>query len=157
MEKSPSSFDRIALGQARTCYEEAHSIDRFDLYAALNLSRLELLLSKWDFSKIETAKKGFAKYTTLCQFAVADSPDDYWRKFDLMDSLLFSGCFEEAIVICDTAISSTPKEERNDILTSVVKPITDLIAIGLLDDDTLSYAKRIEQKLKEAIANANSH
>ncbi len=151
MKNAPQSFDDTALKQSRECYAQAHALDKYNLYSSLNVSRLDLLLSKWESSRANLAKEGFSKQVHLCHHEVQESPNDFWRKFDLMDSLLFSGKYVEAISECENAISNVPMNERNDVLPSVLGPLENFISAGVLDSDTLSATELIVQKIQSAI------
>jgi tetratricopeptide (TPR) repeat protein len=85
MLRAPSSYDEHALQESRESYAKALSLDKHDLYSGLNVAKLDLLLSKWEPIKADSAKERFSKQVNLCRFEVDQSPDDYWRRFDLAD------------------------------------------------------------------------
>lgn len=105
MSGAPANFDVDSLLKSRESYSQAHSLNKYDLYSGLNVCRLDLLLSKWHPEKQLEAKNGFNKQIHLSRFAVEEDPKDYWRRFDLVDTLLFSDQHDEALVACDEAIA----------------------------------------------------
>ncbi len=150
MSGAPTTFDQGALLQSRDSYAEAHAIARFDLYSALNVSRLDLLLSKWEPSRAAAAKEGFAKQVHLCRHMALESPTDYWRRFDLADALLFSGEHAEALRVCDEAIALVPAEARPDTLASVLGPLNNYVAAAVLNGTLMADAKTMIEKLELA-------
>jgi tetratricopeptide (TPR) repeat protein len=150
MARGPSDFDRESLVQSRECYARAHGINRFDLYAALNVSRLDLLLSKWDETRRQAAKEGFAKQVHLCRFMAGEAPGDFWRRFDLAEALLFSGEREAALETFDEAVALVPGEARADNLASVLGPLENYVSAGVLDEDLSGAVNAIIAKLKIA-------
>lgn len=150
MAQAPGSYDRKALEEARDSYNEAHKINRFDLYSGLNVARLNLLLSKWDSKLFDQAKEGFRKQVYLCRHTVEEDPTDYWRLFDLADALLFSGEYEEAQAVFDKAIELIPIEEREDKLLSVLGPLRDYLTAGVLNAALRVQVEEIVNKLETA-------
>jgi tetratricopeptide (TPR) repeat protein len=150
MAGAPANFDQGALRQSRDSYAEAHAVDRFDLYSALNVSRLDVLLSKWEPQRAMAAREGFAKQVYLCRFMAQESPKDYWRRFDLADALLFSGELTQALDAFDDAIALVPVEARANTLTSVLGPLRNYVTAGVLDETLLAHVNIIIQKLELA-------
>lgn len=150
MAGAPGNLDQGALRQARDSYAEAHAINKYDLYSALNISRLDLLLSKWETQHAEAARDGFARQVHLCRFMTQESPQDYWRHFDLAEALLFSGELAEALATFDKAVALVPVEARADTLTSVLGPLRDYVAAGVLDEGLLANVKTVIEKLEAA-------
>ncbi len=143
MIEAPNSFNRKYLEEARDSYTEAHNINRYDLYSGLNVARLSLLLSKWDKALFEQAQEQFKKQILLCRFAVQESPNDFWRMFDLADALLFSGDAEEAYQFYNRAVDLIPKDERKDKLDSVINPFKDFIAANILDENQMAKVQKV--------------
>ncbi len=149
MLEAPHSLNQKYLDEARNSYDEAHRLDNFNLYAGLNVARLNVLLSKWDPSLLEQAKEQFRKQIYLCRHAVQQSQTDYWRVFDLADALLFSGEYSEAQSLYTTAIELIPKDERPDKLTSVLNPFLDFIEAKVLDGVLLSEVEKIVNTIRK--------
>lgn len=139
MQNAPSAYDRKSLEEAHDSYQSAHSINKYDLYAGLNVARLDVLLSKWEPQRRDQAKEEFRKQISLCRYAVDDNPKDYWRRFDLADALLFSGEYEESGETLKSAIKAIPDDERIDTVSTVLGPMQDY-----LNADVLDSALRVE-------------
>lgn len=154
MVGAPTTFDIDSLLNSRRSYSEAHTLNRFDLYSGLNVCRLDLLLSKWHPEKQVDAKQGFARQVHLCRFAVAEDPQDYWRRFDLVDALLFSDQHAEAIEACDDAIALVPGDARRDVLPSVLGPLDNLLTVGVLDSSTAAATNVVVGRLRGAMPSA---
>lgn len=150
MAKAPAEMDEAALLQSRESYERAHDINHFDLYAALNICRLDLLLSKWDTNRAQVAQSGFSRQIFLCQHMVGEAPKDFWRHFDLTDAFLFSRKFKEAFEACDAAIALVDIDKRADTLETVLGPLRNYVAAGVLDEELLSNVKAMIARLEKA-------
>jgi tetratricopeptide (TPR) repeat protein len=151
MSGAPANIDVDSLLKSRESYSQAHSLNKYDLYSGLNVCRLDLLLSKWHPEKQLEAKNGFTKQIHLSRFAVEEDPKDYWRRFDLVDTLLFSDQHDEALVACDEAIALVPAEERKDVLPSVIGPLESFVTAGVLENSTKAVTELIIGKLREAV------
>jgi tetratricopeptide (TPR) repeat protein len=134
MQNAPRTYDRKSLEEAYDSYESAHSINRYDLYAGLNVARLDALLSRWEPLRLDRAKEKFRKQISLCRYAVDDNPKDYWRRFDLADALLFSGGYEESNKVLGNAINIIPEDERRDTVSTVLGPMQDYLNADVLDN-----------------------
>lgn len=152
MAKAPNLFDPKALEEARESYSQAHRLDKYNLYAALNIARLDLLLSKWDAGRLATAKEGFRKQRHLCRFAVEENPEDYWHQFDLGDALLFSDEYDEAQKVFADAVALIPVAIRKDTLLSVLNPLRDYLTAGVLQGNLLTTVKKIVHDLETIIS-----
>ncbi len=151
MANAPQSYDKEALAEARTCYSKAHTLDQFDLYSGLNVPRLDLLLSKWEPTRAEEAKSGFTKQVFLCRHMVQQTPDDYWRRFDLADALLFSGEYAEADTAFDDAVDAVPDDEKADTIASVIGPLRNYQIAEVLDGALRDEVDKVIDKLKARI------
>lgn len=147
MSGAPDRYDKDALLESRTSYNRAHDLNRFDLYSGLNVARLDLVLSKWEPNRASDAKDGFFKQVNLCRYMVQQTPEDYWRRFDLADALLFSGNYSEAHSAYDDAGDLVPDEQRNDTLASVLGPLKSYVTAGVLDGPLLEEVKKVIAKL----------
>ena len=118
--------------------------------------KLDLLLSKWYPDKQLEAKQGFAKQVHLCRFAFEDAkPEEkYWRKFDLVDALLFPGEHDNVLKACEEAIAFVPKDERKDVLTSVLGPLQNILIVGVIDQPTTMILSQVVEKLRAQLVNA---
>jgi tetratricopeptide (TPR) repeat protein len=153
MAKAPASYDQKALEEARESYAHAHKLDGYNLYAGLNVARLDLLLSKWEPLRLPQAREAFRKQLNLCRFKVDEDPKDYWRHFDLADALLFCGCgqHDEALQVFDRAVELVPKERRKDTLQSVLGPLQDYLLAGVLQGALEEEVKRVVGRLEASI------
>jgi len=151
MAGAPDSYDRKALEDAHNSYQAANRLNRYDLYAGLNVARLDLLLSIWESERLEQAKEGFRKHIYLCRHMIEENPRDYWRYFDLVDALLFSGEYEEAHSVLNNAIKLLPDDRRQDIITSVVSPLRNYLTAGVAKATLSTEIKKIVDKLEVAV------
>lgn len=147
MSRSPDSYDKDALIESRTSYKKAHDLNGFDLYSGLNVARLDLLLSKWEPNRANDAKAGFSKQVHLCRHMVQQAPEDYWRRFDLADALLFSGDYSEAHLAYDAAVRLVPDDQQNDTIASVLGPLMNYTTAGILTGELLEEVKKVITKL----------
>ncbi len=147
-------YDTTALSESRDSYAEAHRLQPYDLYSALNVARLDILLSKWDPGLLARGQREFENEKFLCQHMVQQEPDDWWRRFDLGDALLFSGATAEARDVYEQAISLVPEHQRKDVLGSVLGPMTDLITAQVLDGDLLAEVKYVIALIERAMPTA---
>lgn len=147
MADAPQSYNKDVLVEARTCYSKAHALNQFDLYSGLNVPRLDLLLSKWEPTRAGEAQAGFSKQVFLCRHMVQQTPDDYWRRFDLSDALLFSGDYAEADTAYDDAVNAVPDDEKADIIASVIGPLRNYQTADVLDGTLRDEVKKVIDKL----------
>jgi tetratricopeptide (TPR) repeat protein len=147
MSGAPERYDKEALLKSRNSYNRAHELNQFDLYAGLNVARLDLVLSKWDPGRKNLAKEEFTNQVDLCRFMAKKTPEDYWRRFDLADALLFSGDYQGAHSAYDDAIDLVPADRRRDVFGSVLGPLRDYITAGVLDSEVLEEVKKVIAKL----------
>jgi tetratricopeptide (TPR) repeat protein len=154
MSGAPATIDVDSLLKSRESYSQAHSLNKYDLYSGLNVCRIDLLLSKWHPEKQLEAKNGFIKQIHLSRFAVEEDPKDYWRRFDLVDTLLFSDQQSEALIACDEAIALVPVEARKDVLLSVIGPLESFVIAGVLENSTKAATELIVGKLRAAATRA---
>ncbi|ADB41549.1 tetratricopeptide repeat protein [Spirosoma linguale] len=152
MIEAPNSFNQKNLEEARDSYVEAHKINRYDLYSGLNIARLNILLSKWDKTLLTQAQEQFKKQVLLCRFAVQEDSNDYWRLFDLADTLFLSGEYGEAYQVYDKAISLIPKEERKDKLSSVIDPFQNYLSASVFSGVYIDEIQKIIHTLTTAMA-----
>lgn len=150
MEHAPDFYNWKILEEARYSYDEAHKINKYDLYSGLNVARLNLLLSKWDAALLTKAKEGFRKQIHLCRHTVEEYPNDYWRLFDLADALLFSNEYKEARIIFQSAVELIPKDERKDKILSVLGPLRDYQTANVLDETLRSQVNEVVEFLELA-------
>lgn len=150
MAGAPKVYDQKSLEEARNSYYEAHKLDKYDIYSALNVARLDILLSKWDANLLDRAKEGFRKQVHLCRHRVEEEPDDYWRRFDLADALLFSQQYDEAYKVITDAIEVVPKDKRTDTITSVLGPLRNYLTADVVSGDLRVQTERIINTLEAA-------
>ena len=154
MSGAPATFDVDSLLRSRESYSQAHSLNKYDLYSGLNICRIDLLLSKWYPERRLEAKNGFTKQIHLSRFAVEEDPKDYSRRFDLVDTLLFSDRQADASIACDEAIDLVPVEARKDVFPSVIGPLESFVTAGVLDNSTKVATELILGKLRAAAVSA---
>lgn len=147
---APDCYDKDALLESRTSYNRAHDLNRFDLYSGLNVARLDLLLSKWEPTRAIEARNGFCKQVYLCYHMVQQTPEDYWRRFDLADALLFSSNYDKAHSAYDDAVRFVPEQLLKDTITSVLGPLKNYVTADILDSHLLEEVKKVIVKLDES-------
>jgi Flp pilus assembly protein TadD len=147
-------YDNAALSESRDSYAEAHRLQPYDLYSALNVARLDILLSKWDPALLAQGQDEFKNEEFLCRHLVQQKPVDWWRRFDLGDALLFSGASTEARGVYGQAINLIPEDQRKDALGSVLGPLADLITAQVLDGDLLAEVKYVVAMIERAMPTA---
>ena len=76
--------------------------------------------------------------------------DDYWRLFDLADALLFSGEPEESVTLFNRAVGLVPIDERKDKLLSVLGPLRDYLAAGVLNEPLRGKVEEVVNGLESA-------
>jgi len=147
-------YDNAALSESRDSYAEAHRLEPYDLYSALNVARLDILLSKWDPALLAQGQDEFKNEEFLCRHLVQQKPVDRWRRFDLGDALLFSGAATEARGVYGQAINLIPEDQRKDTLGSVLGPLADLITAQVLDGDLLAEVKYVVAMIERVMPTA---
>jgi len=147
---SPGPFDRKTLEEARHSYEQAFVLERYDLYAALNVARTDVLLCRWEADRLDQAKQAFSKAEHLCRYAVSENPIDYWRQFDLADILMFSSNYDESQKVCEKAIALIPELERKDKILSVLGPLRDYLDLDSIKGNLRIAIRNIVKTLDGA-------
>ncbi len=107
-------------------YRRSQQLNRHSTYAGLNVLRLLLLLEASANKApvdIEEYKK---RMYFLCAFEVTDSHmnaenEQWWRKFDLADVMVFRNEGNEALHVYKEAINSIPVPVRADTLISPIR------------------------------------
>ena len=150
MSGAPKVYDQKSLEEARDSYQQAHELNKYDSYSALNVARLDILLSKWHPELLDRAKRGFRKQVHLCRYRLEDEPDDYWRKFDLADALLFSEQYEEAYQVMTSAIELVPEAKLKDTIPSVMDPLQDYLVADVVSGELRNQVERIIKTLETA-------
>jgi tetratricopeptide (TPR) repeat protein len=120
----------ISLREARECYSKAEALNPYNLYAALNVCRLDLALSRWEPTKFQDAVDGFTSRLPLCQYEASRKPDDSWLQFDLAEALLFAGRLQESKATYSMVTGKLLPEQRDDILRSVRGPLEGYLLLG---------------------------
>jgi tetratricopeptide (TPR) repeat protein len=152
MAGAPHRYDQKALEEARESYHQAHKLDKYNLYAGLNVARLDLLLSKWNAGRLAQAKEGFRKQIHLCRHAVEENPQDYWRQFDLGDALLFSDEYDEAQKVFANAVTLIPAAERQDKLLSVLGPLRAYLTSQIFQGTLQAMVQEIVRDLEATVS-----
>ncbi len=157
------SYDRIALSEARDSYAKARELKKSDLarlYPALNVARIDILLSKWEAGRLAQGQEEFRKEINLCRQAIEDEmedePDYLYNRFNLGDALLFSGPDPEARRVYQEAIDTVPRDRRADTLRSVLGPMHDMIRAQVLSGDLLAELEQVITMLEGAMREAEA-
>jgi tetratricopeptide (TPR) repeat protein len=151
LREAPNSIDFDALGNARKRYDAATKREPYDTYSLLNVSKLDLMLSKVDKSRLPTAMEQYNKLKPLCEFNVAQSPKDPWRRFDLSESHLFSQDPARFHDLYREGIDTVPQEHCKSYLTSVASPLQELLTLQVLSGDLKARVEEICRLLDERI------
>jgi tetratricopeptide (TPR) repeat protein len=150
MRNAPVDYDAGALKESRYSYKTAHDINTYDIYSGLNVARLDVLLSRWQYDLTDQAAAEFSRELNLCRVAVTDAPDDFWRQFDLAEALLFVGSYDEAKRVWRRAIDLVPGPERRDRLSSVLSPLMAYLDAGVVTGPTKSAVEMFVADLRTA-------
>ena len=138
LANAPHEYDRHTLEESLGQYFVAYDVNHHDTYAGLNVAKSKLFLSKWDPQMSAEAEELFKKLYHLCAFESADCPDNYWRLFDLADTLVFQGQAESALATYTAAVVKVPKEERGDVLRSPQSSLSELAEANVLTEEVKS-------------------
>jgi tetratricopeptide (TPR) repeat protein len=134
LREAPRIYDWETLEGARQHYAEALELDRFNLYAGLNIVRLDLLLAKRGLQGERPARERVETLKHLCAYEAACSPENYWARFDWADTQLFSGEIEAGLSTYREAIELVPRAHRPAVLRSPVSTLQGLRDAGPLGD-----------------------
>jgi len=148
-ESGPGGWSIRDLKEAYTCYSNALRLDRFNIYAALNVARTGLILSRWDGAYREAAISMFGQQIHLALYVVSLEPENAWRRFDLADCYLFTGDFERAEENVRDALDRVQPGKRRDTLASYVRPLNALLAIQVLDSKTSDFVQSFLGRVRQ--------
>lgn len=157
----PDAIDGKRLEAARDSYDRAAAISPRDTYPLLNVARIDMLLSRRDPARRETARAQFSKVLPLCQYelqeatevagragsGVKEKQDAAYKAFDHADCLLFSGRTDDGLDAYRTAIAAVPADLRQDILRSVAAGLDSIDAIASLEDDIAEAVRQVRSLL----------
>lgn len=150
---APHRCDWLMLQESAAQYQAALTLNRHDTYASLNLVRLGLLLGSsgeiqapWDLDAL------MEKTYYLCAFETVDQPGDYWRVFDLADTLLFRGQAKKSTEQYARAIALVPESHRADVLRSPLSALRELVTVGALKGRIGTSGQRIIGTLESEIS-----
>jgi tetratricopeptide (TPR) repeat protein len=159
LARSPdgSAFDWELLRESRDAYRRASQILGNDTYALVNEARLDLLLSATDPAMRQTALNRLRKLENLARFEA--EPDDAghrdpWKLLDLADTLLLTGRGSEGLAELLAAIDLIDPTERRSMLSSVIGPLRDFLAVDVLDEpaaEAVREAIKVCEKTIEAV------
>jgi hypothetical protein len=113
-------------------------------------------VSKWEPSRAKAAAEAFAKQVHLARFVVQEKTEDFWRTFDLADTLLFSGKSAEAFEEFDKAVALVRPEARRNVFSSVLGPLQNFITAEVLSGQLAEDVKTVIEKLQAASKAASS-
>jgi len=158
MYNAPDSYDKKALQESRDSYYKAHLLNEYELYFILNVHRIDLLLSKWEHDRARNAKEGFKENIFLCKHEVQKkkNQNNYWIRFDLADTLLFSGNYTEAQKAYDEALSIIPKKKLKDTVSSVLGPLHNYQISGVLEGQLNLEVNKVVDRLENVIKGMGS-
>ncbi len=135
MKELPDESGWDILRSAKNSYEKAEDIDENDMYAILNIAKLSVILSKKEPDLLDDAVHRFEIVRPLCQFKVHRRPNDYWERFNLADTYIFSDLKGEGTNKYKEAIDIVPKKYRKDVLSSVSSPLKNMLDLEVLPED----------------------
>lgn len=137
----PDGWNIRHLKEAYNCYENALRINKFDIYAALNIARTGLILSCWEEGYLESAKCIFEQQIYLAHYITSLEPDNVWRWLDLADCYLFTGNFEQAEAKIHSALERVQPDAHQDIMKSYTGPFKILLSLDVLDSKTREFVE----------------
>jgi tetratricopeptide (TPR) repeat protein len=140
-ESHPDGWSIRDLKEAYACYENALRLNRFDLYAALNVARTGLILSRWEADYRESAKSMFRQQIHLAHYVVGLEPDNAWRWFDLADCYLFTGELDRAEENVRGALDRVQADERQNTMESYLRPLMVFLNLSVLDPSTSQFVR----------------
>jgi tetratricopeptide (TPR) repeat protein len=148
LARAPAVYDEARLLEAYDCYRRATGIARYNTYPALNMVRLEFLLSR--FKSVKRSKTRLEGLYHLCSFKALENPDDYWALFDLADTELLLGR-NAGQHTYKRAIGAVPVDERGGILLSPKQPLLELLDAKVLTQKVANLAQRVVANLDQAM------
>lgn len=137
------------LSEALEKYEMAANIDKNNTYGLLNVAKLQLLLERIDPSYKHKAESYLRKIKFLSLAALEDDINEkYWKMFDLGDTLILLGEYEEGKKIYQEAYNSIPDDYKDSVMKSVTSSLSELFDIGVLNTDTMSCIESLLSQYK---------
>lgn len=154
---SGPKFDWEMLREARDAYHHASQLLGNDTYPLVNEARINLLLSAVEPGTRQAVLSRLRSLEYLARFQAYPEPPahrDPWKGFDLTDTLLLTGRVEEGLAELRSAIELTDSRDRESSLTSVIDPLGDYLAVGVLDEAIAEGVRRAIDVCKKAITAA---
>lgn len=146
-ETHPDGWSVRDLKESFSCYQNALRLNPFDIYAALNVARTGMILTRWDETYSELARRMFQQQIHLAQYVVSLEPDNAWRLLDLADCYLFTGEFEEAKEKLRSALERIQPEARQDTITSYLKPLMVLLNLDVVGPMTSEFIRHLAKEI----------
>jgi tetratricopeptide (TPR) repeat protein len=142
-ESHPDGWSVRDLKESYACYQNALRLNRFDLYAALNVGRTGLILSRWDEAYREAARRIFRQQIHLASYVVSLEPDNAWRWLDLADCYLFTGELAVAEENVRSALDRVQADRRQDTIASYLRPLHVCLQLEVLDSATSEFVRKL--------------
>ncbi|WP_097922044.1 tetratricopeptide repeat protein [Streptomyces sp. wa1063] len=153
-ERRPGSFDIAQLERSLTCYLKSGKLSGNNLYPLMNVARLELLLAGARKADTGPAIDRFKQLELLARFEAQNTGwSDPWALFDLADTMLLTGRREEGMAELRKAVALIPPEEQEPVLTSVIGPLEDVLAIdGLLSPEATDAVRQARAEYRRFLS-----
>lgn len=161
LARSPtgSAFHWGMLRESRDAYHRASQLLGNDTYPLVNEARVNLLLSAVEPSTRQAVLSRLRNLEYLARFQAYPDPPavrDPWKGFDLTDTLLLTGRVEEGLGELRSAIELTDPRDRESFLPSVIDPLSDYLAIDVLDEPTTQGVREAIDVCEKAIREAQA-
>lgn len=161
LARSPAgpAFHWGMLRESRDAYHRASRLLGNDTYPLVNEARVNLLLSAVEPGTHQAVLSRLRNLEYLARFQAYPDPParrDPWKGFDLADTLLLTGRVEEGIGELRSAIELTDPRDRESSLASVVDPLRDYLAVGVLDEPTAQGVRTAIDLCEKAIRAAQA-
>jgi tetratricopeptide (TPR) repeat protein len=149
-----SAFDWEMLRESRDSYHRASQLLGNDTYSLVNEARVDLLLSAVKPPNRPPVINRLRKLENLARFEAYPEPPlrrDPWKGFDLADTLLLTGGVEEGLAELRAAIKLIDPLDRESVLSSVIEPLRDFLAVDVLDEPTTEGVRTAIAVCEDAI------
>jgi tetratricopeptide (TPR) repeat protein len=132
-----SAFDWEMLRESRDSYHRSSKLRGNDTYSLVNEALLDLLLSAIEPADRPSAINRLRNLEHLARFEAYPEPPrrrDAWKGFDLASTLVLTGRVEAGLAELHAAIKLIAPVDRESVLSSVIEPLRDLLAVDVLDE-----------------------
>jgi hypothetical protein len=134
-----SAFDWEMLRESRDSHHHASELRGNDTYSLVNKARVDLLLSATEPANRPAVISQLRTLENLARFEAYRDPSrrrNPWKGFDLADTLLLTGRVEAGLAELRAAIELIDQLDRKSVLSSVIPPLQDFLAVDVLDEAT---------------------